>query len=689
MIYYKTAMKYLIVFTILACSSLANAQQYINPMKLGQSGDIILQNTNVYYSPMAPPDSTDVRDSLSNLGSLLVDPNGIGTSWDYTPRTHGQNLQDYKPCDTCAAYGPYAIWQRLFTARDKQDQSLSDRHSDIIVGDSVTDSTAHGVVTITKNEDVDFRASGTIKMESGFHVMPGAFFHAYIEPRWPSTPVFSDEFTDSTLDRSKWTVANGPDAGYEGKTFPRGSSDSNMHDTADPDAHDGHALDVILREDTGKFLFYDNHWPSGTCASASDTGKNYYIWSTAIIHSCPWPYTDEGDTTPVYQHAPYGKYEFREKIPHTMHHTNNWGFSDEYDLNETWGDNMSALHPGAGTARCYGPFTGSFGRKVISGNTNWVFRSSGPNWCWSNNPVCLIINGFTFNVLLDTSARDTCVYVPGWEHIKFPPSYANSNGTFTFSYQRSGTNTADVLPWTVTKASDGRWRIFSAGYHVVNGDTLRFSKDYQPTSVTLTYLGHETKTHSCHWEHTINSPDQGLIYLDSALDSTDLHSHTEPYTYTVTENNYGPNPPYAFNGDDTTGGYEYHTFGLELLPNEAIFLFDSNVVMREPDRMVPPSSKFFGVVSNIRRSPVSIFPAECDIDNSHNDPFGVDSSKNWWGGYNSDSYVERKYFEAHPHNPGLWDVTIGGKTYHAAHHLIDYVKIWDVPADVKVAPFPN
>jgi hypothetical protein len=55
--------------------------------------------------------------------------------------------------------------------------------------------------------------------------------------------------------------------------------------------------------------------------------------------------------------------------------------------------------------------------------------------------------------------------------------------------------------------------------------------------------------------------------------------------------------------------------------------------------------------------------------------------------------MERKYFESHAtdtvKNPGCWDVTIDGKTYHAAHHLIDYVKIWDVPKDVKIPNFPQ
>ena len=34
------------------------------------------------------------------------------------------------------------------------------------------------------------------------------------------------------------------------------------------------------------------------------------------------------------------------------------------------------------------------------------------------------------------------------------------------------------------------------------------------------------------------------------------------------------------------------------------------------------------------------------------------------------------------------DVTIGGKTYHAAH-LVHYVKVWDLPSDMIVPKFPQ
>ncbi len=77
------------------------------------------------------------------------------------------------PCGT--PLGPYATWQRFFTA--KRD-SLGNPH-DIIAGGGAPGTR----VTVSANEDVDFRASGRVILKSGFHVKPGAFFHAYTEPR--------------------------------------------------------------------------------------------------------------------------------------------------------------------------------------------------------------------------------------------------------------------------------------------------------------------------------------------------------------------------------------------------------------------------------------------------------------------------------------------------------------------------
>ncbi len=69
-----------------------------------------------------------------------------------------------------------------------------------------------------------------------------------------------------------------------------------------------------------------------------------------------------------------------------------------------------------------------------------------------------------------------------------------------------------------------------------------------------------------------------------------------------------------------------------------------------------------------------------DLDN-YNDTLGVNP--------NSITYKERNYFETHIGNPGFSPVTIGGHTYHAAHRLIDYIRYWDVPADVQIPNYPH
>lgn len=48
-------------------------------------------------------------------------------------------------------------------------------------------------------------------------------------------------------------------------------------------------------------------------------------------------------------------------------------------------------------------------------------------------------------------------------------------------------------------------------------------------------------------------------------------------------------------------------------------------------------------------------------------------------------HPEKLYFESHPHNPGFEDVN--GKP--AAHHLIDYIKVWDVPTSVQIPNYPQ
>ena len=142
---------------------------------------------------------------------------------------------------------------------------------------------------------------------------------------------------------------------------------------------------------------------------------------------------------------------------------------------------------------------------------------------------------------------------------------------------------------------------------------------------------------------------------------------------------------------------------MEWLPNEVRFLLDSNVVRRIPDRMIPPGNQYpnnlyFNWAAKLPRTPVSLHIGEFVTDYNSPDSFGTDSL----GVYDSVAYIingdttfrsrayqERHYFEEHPDCAGCDTVTIGTQTYHAAHHKIDYVKIWDVPADKKISAYPN
>ena len=150
-------------YRVLLCLTLfapltAWAQDSINPYNIQQHCNIMLQATDVYYCPYAPPSPYDIRDSLSNQYTIVTDRNWCGQAYYYGMRTHDSLIADWKPCGS--PLGHFANWQRLFYAQYKQDGSPSD----IIAGDSVTDSIPHSAVTISKYEDVDFRATGKIRM---------------------------------------------------------------------------------------------------------------------------------------------------------------------------------------------------------------------------------------------------------------------------------------------------------------------------------------------------------------------------------------------------------------------------------------------------------------------------------------------------------------------------------------------
>jgi hypothetical protein len=153
-----------------------------------------------------------------------------------------------------------------------------------------------------------------------------------------------------------------------------------------------------------------------------------------------------------------------------------------------------------------------------------------------------------------------------------------------------------------------------------------------------------------------------------------------------------PEPSVAFDWGDSAG-YAYHTFGVEILPNEIRFLYDSNVVRRIPDRLIPPGHREYDVASKLGRTPPSFYIGQLDYDRNGDytfDPYGIDSTKDG-GNYISKTFRERTSFEQavalgwHGFEPA----TIGSITYPAAHDKIDYVRVWDVPRDQRISNYPH
>ncbi|MDP4198803.1 MAG: hypothetical protein Q8922_02415 [Bacteroidota bacterium] len=689
-------MKRLLYCLLLSWPLAAFGQDTINPYNTQQPMTIYLQNTDVYYNPLDTPARTDTREALSSESQVLVDSNGAVEIWPgYDPRPHGIRLQNWAPYGG-DSLGIDAHWQRYFTARDKWDRSLPNRHSDIIAGSNVapTDTTIYpgldgyppdteiyhpptGPVIVSKNEDVDFRASGTIKLKNGFHVKPGAHFHAYIEPRWGDT-VFTDDFT--TLNRAKWHITNGSSDGYG--RMPECSTDTNVTIWLDSEATDGHALDIIMREDSCQCPNMSGS-DFDSCKGKidrRDTVPHQATFSTAIVRACPWPYLtrDSLPLVPAYQHAPYGKFEIREKIPHILHHTNNWPASAfEVDINESCGPDAGykQLFPTLLKSQRYGPFKGMFHR-AWNGRDSIIFVSHDAQWSLTNSPHWLFIDNFPYEVTLDWDSlhfHDTIRMDPltvgymGW-----PAALKNdTTDSVTFYYARYEGNTTDSITWRVD-TFNGKWRKFSAPYRVSGTDTFRFSKDYQPTKITLvidtTITPFPTKNFNCHWEYNLNNPhDSGLIYLDDTMAPSDLHSFKERYQYSVAEQGYNL-PAMPFDLGDSTGGYTYHTFGVEILPHEMRYMMDSNVMARLPDRLIPPSYRRSGLL--VERSPLDLRIAQFDLD------YSILATQR--------AYFEHAAARTTPIWPGFRDV--GGKP--AAHHLVDYVRIWDVPPDVQVSNFP-
>ncbi len=676
---------------------LAGAQSFVNPDTIQQRGDIILHRTDVYYCPVAPPSDSDTRGNLSAAVDLLNSPNGVDSLEypQYNIITRDSLFRLTHPCTDSNNGNRWIMWERLFQAMRGSDGTPHD----IIAGGDSGD-----YVIVKKNEDVDFRASGTIKLKNGFHAEPGCFFHAYQSPKW-DTAVFSDEFNDTATFRNQWYVANG----YGGQDYPTGPevhSDTNVNlvrdDTGASPAHDGYALDLMMRMDTvDSFSSQRLIWNILGCSPVQnplDSSLFKSIFSTVFLKSCPYPYkwnTDSALGPPAYAHAPYGKYEFRIKLPDILVHTNNWGstWDMEYDLGETQNATMGALAPGFGKPFYHGPAHGVF----VSRNL-FVSQDAGWNAKEHNVPTGIAVNGFGY-IVNGNYVNDTCT--PMSETLLsggFPASLVGD--TVSFLYRLDPWHTADTVTWTITFDSvTHHWDIFHAPYHIDSlGDSSFFGKDYQPVQITLSseydsvFRKRSKETFNCRWEHTLNALllDQWGDHTQDSLLDAGIHSYTEAYPYQMVDlytPGYGlPGVSIYVNNDTITSTdpaysadtaaldtvpYKYHTFTMEFLPHEIRYFYDSVEVRRVPDRLIPPSNKYADFISKEPRSPAIIFPAQLDVDNG--DAF----------------QLERSYFANHPYNPGCWDVTIGGKTYHAAHERLDYVKVLDVPKDVIIPGYPK
>ena len=237
---------------------------------------------------------------------------------------------------------------------------------------------------------------------------------------------------------------------------------------------------------------------------------------------------------------------------------------------------------------------------------------------------------------------------------------ADSTDSVTFYYIRANignlsTNVSDPLPWSV----DSTGRYFTGPYGLAaNGDSLFFTKNYQPVDISLWDSNSlQYIKYPCHWDHNT-----GKLLLTSAMSPSASHSGTIAFKFDYNEGPHNTAPAVHINLSD----YRYHTYSLEILPHEVRFLIDGHVLRRSPDRLIPPGDLEAGYPEIAPRSPMNIVPAEFG-------PASTDSA------YNS-------YFKAHVSTcQGCWP--INGQP--AAHQMIDYVKVFDLPKDVIVPPFPK
>ncbi len=642
--------------------SLTFAQDSINPYHIALPDTIILQNTDVYYKPFAPPVPTDTREQLSNIAYELRDPNGVNEYFKYDPMTNGSHLS--------TLYGDTALWMRLFQAARKSDGT----RTDIIAGSNVTNDTMktnghHGEVIISKNEDVDFRASGMIKLEAGVHGMPGGFFHAYIDPKWDTTRtcttagdsgsalLFCDEF-DSTS--PKWPIVNG--RWLTGNNCDLDSNvTSNYSDTA---ALDGHSLRIAVRLDSCNCatLGYPPYTPQTSACLGTNTGCaildiesglgctptiDTFGFSSAQLLSCPWPFKSVASLPdrPVSQNLPYGKYEMREKLPVGLFYEANTYTADqqnEWNMGETYNTDSTEIMPGLAVCMQYGPFKGKFA--TVAGDT--VLRSRNANFAPWNNPTIIIIDGFPYSAQLNISvppaSPDTFVSFPGNTSLKggIPTALFNADSV-TFYYQRNESDISDSLPWSV----DSTGRYFTGFYAIDrHRDSLRFTKQYQPTSIQLSPP--RGPSYSCRWDSAT-----GLVFLNPPVDPTYPHSGFAHLPYTTAERRGYPQP-WLYNHSG-----QYHVYTIEFLPHEWRFLEDGMVVRREPDRLIPKNDKRYDFVTHFPRMLTPVNLGEIDI-----------GGPDWQDSIRRADFITR----------------YGTQT----NEYIDYFKVWDLPSNITVPKFP-
>jgi hypothetical protein len=607
-----------------------------NPAVIYQQDTIILQDSDVYYAPYAPPVSTDTREQLCCIAKELADLDGVTDYYSYDPKTNGHSIT--------SLYGDTATWMRLFQAARKPDGTKTA----IITQRSVT---------VSKNEDVDFRASGSIRLNSGFHVKPGAHFHAYIEPQFDSV-IFSDEFDHSGL--SKWAV------------FDSIKSDANCYiaSQAIPNqtvtgALDSKALAMNLDEDSssgsaGQLSLIPDSTCLGwlpVCSIIQDRndltcvmkGTVRKAFKAAQIESCPWPFISADSTPlrPVSQKLPYGKYEIRDKLPIALYHSNSYAADafDELNLGEMEIMDSSRVMPGLAHRRRWGPFRGKFGTRFGSIPT---FRSATANFCLANLPTRIIVDNFPYSVSSlfydhpPGGGFDTCLGFDATTLLKGIPSSLMGGDSATFYYERAEFNVTDTLPWSV----DSTGRYFTGVYQITrDGDTLRFNKEYQPSHIILFPPPINLGSTDCHWDNAT-----GKIWLDNPLSPGFPHSGVSSYLYSCREGCAYPQPQVHIQSG------EWHTWAVELLPHECRFLMDGRVVRRIPDRLIPRTDSRSDFVSNYPRmlTPL-ILQFELDGGDRYN--------------------REKSDFEN----------TFGTHTA----RTIDYIKFWELPGEYTIPIFPN